>query len=117
MQVGAALADPVRAEIVELLATGDRTAGEIADRFPISRPAVSRHLRILRETGLASVREDAQRRIYSLNPTPLKELELWVARNRRAIEERLDALGRHLDEMERREGAAKSTPRKDRTRR
>ena len=106
MQVCAALADEVRVQIVELLAAGDRTAGEIADRFPISRPAVSRHLRVLRETGLASVRNDAQRRIYRLNAAPLDELEAWVARNRRAMEERLDALGRHLDEMERQEKRA-----------
>lgn len=115
MQVCAALADSVRVEIVELLATGDRTAGEIAERFPISRPAVSRHLRVLRETGLASVRGDAQRRIYSLNPAPLDELEMWMARNRRAMEDRLDALARHLDEMERHEKAAKRAARKDRT--
>ena len=103
MQICAALADPIRTEIVELLASGDRTVNEIADRFPISRPAVSRHLRVLRESGLASVREDAQRRIYSLNVAPLDELELWIARNRRAVEERLDALGRYLDEMEQKE--------------
>ena len=115
MQVCAALADPVRVEIVELLASGDRTAGEIADRFPISRPAVSRHLRILREVGLAAVREDAQRRIYSLNPAPLDELQLWMARNRSAMEERLDALGRHLDDMERQERATPSAARKDKT--
>src|SRR5688500_1177868 len=99
MQVCAALADPIRVEIVELLASGDRTAGEIADRFPVSRPAVSRHLRVLRETGLVTAREEAQRRIYSLNPGPLDELEAWTMRNRKAMEERLDALGRHLDEM------------------
>ena len=113
MQTCAALADPVRAEIVELLASGDRTVNDIAERFPISRPAISRHLRVLRETGLASVREDAQRRIYSLNVAPLEELDLWIARNRRAVEERLDALGHYLDEMERTENKARRAKRKD----
>ena len=104
----------MRAEIVELLAAGDRTVNDIADRFPISRPAISRHLRVLRETGLASVREDATRRIYSLNVAPLDELELWIARNRRAVEERLDALGDYLDEMERNEKKAGRRQRKER---
>ena len=111
MLVCAALADEVRVQIVELLATGDRTAGEIADRFPISRPAVSRHLRVLRESGLAEVRGEAQRRIYRLNPAPLDELEQWVTRNRQVMEARLDALGRHLDDMARQE---KRAARKDR---
>ena len=101
MQVCAALADPIRAEIVELLATGDRTAGEIAARFDVSRPAVSRHLRVLRETGLATVRNEAQRRVYRLNPAPLLDLDDWMRRQRRHWEARLDALGRHLDRMER----------------
>ena len=113
MQVCAALADPVRVEIVELLATGDRAVNDIADRFPISRPAISRHLRVLRETGLASAREDAQRRIYSLNVAALDELDLWIARNRRAAAERLDALGDYLDEMEAKEKATGRRKRKE----
>jgi DNA-binding transcriptional ArsR family regulator len=99
MQVCAALADPIRVEIVELLAERDMSAGEIADRFPVSRPAVSRHLRVLRESDLVTVREEAQRRVYSLNPSPLDDLGEWMERNRRLWERRLDRLGQHLDRM------------------
>ena len=99
MQVCAALADPIRVEIVELLAERDMAAGEIAERFDVSRPAVSRHLRVLRESDLVTVRGDAQRRVYSLNPGPLDELGDWMERNRRLWERRLDDLGRHLDRM------------------
>jgi DNA-binding transcriptional ArsR family regulator len=99
MKVCEALADDIRAQIVTLLAKGDLTAGQIADQFSVSRPAVSRHLRVLREAGLVSVTFDAQRRVYRLNLAPLLELEEWVARQRRLCESRLDALGRHLDLM------------------
>jgi DNA-binding transcriptional ArsR family regulator len=91
-----ALADPVRREIVELLAERDMSAGEIASHFEISAPAISRHLRVLRTAGLASVRVDAQRRIYRLNPAPLAELSAWARLQHRMAEARLDALGEHL---------------------
>lgn len=103
MQVFEVLADPVRQQIVELLAGGERTAGEIAERFSISRPAISRHLRVLRESGLARVRVDAQRRVYHLDPAPLREAGAWIERQRQRWEARLDALGAHLDEMAREE--------------
>lgn len=93
-----ALADPVRREIVALLAAGERSAGEIVARFDISQPAVSRHLKVLREAGLAEVRADAQRRIYALNPAPLIDLERWLAQQRTIWERRLDRLGVHLDD-------------------
>ena len=99
MQACEALADPIRREIVELLAHGEQTAGGIAARFEVSRPAVSRHLRVLREAGLATVREEATRRIYGLDPAPLAELERWIATQRTLWEGRLDGLGRHLDRM------------------
>ena len=92
MQALAALADPTRRRIVELLAEGERSAGEIASRFDVSRPAVSRHLRVLREHGLVRAREDAQRRLYSLEPQPLAELDEWLARYRSFWAQRLDAL-------------------------
>ena len=78
----AALADPVRREIVELLAAGERGAGEIAGRFPVSRPAVSRHLRILREAGLVTDEVRAQRRVYRLQRAPLALLDAWLDRFR-----------------------------------
>jgi DNA-binding transcriptional ArsR family regulator len=78
----AALADPVRREIVELLAAGEAGAGEIAERFPSTRPAVSRHLRVLREAGLVSSEVRAQRRVYRLERAPLAELDAWLERFR-----------------------------------
>jgi DNA-binding transcriptional ArsR family regulator len=87
-----ALADPTRRRIVELLADGELDAGAIADHFPTSRPGVSRHLRVLREGGLVRVRNDAQRRIYSLDPAPLAELDAWLARYRSFWTNRLGAL-------------------------
>ena len=87
-----ALADPTRRRIVELLADGERSAGEIAAQFTTSRPGVSRHLRVLREHGLVRAREEGQRRLYSLDPAPLAELDSWLARYRGFWTNRLDAL-------------------------
>lgn len=79
----AALADPTRQRIVEMLAAREHRAGEIARRFDMTPPAVSQHLRLLREAGLVSVRREAQRRIYALEPAALAELDAWLARFRR----------------------------------
>jgi DNA-binding transcriptional ArsR family regulator len=87
-----ALADPTRRRIVELLADGERSAGEIAAQFETSRPGISRHLRVLREHGLVRAREEAQRRLYSLDPAPLAELDEWLARYRGFWANRVDAL-------------------------
>jgi DNA-binding transcriptional ArsR family regulator len=91
-----ALADPTRRRIVELLAGGELTAGEIAGEFAVSRPAVSRHLRVLRDTGLVRYREEAQRRVYALEAAPLAALEAWLARYRPVWQNRLDALDTEL---------------------
>jgi DNA-binding transcriptional ArsR family regulator len=91
-----ALADPTRRRIVELLADGDREAGAIAAEFPVSRPAVSRHLRVLREAGLVRARGEAQRRVYSLVPGPLAEVDEWLSRYRAFWTNRLDALDTQL---------------------
>ena len=93
----AALSDPTRRQIVELLGTGERTAGAIGELFPISAPAVSQHLKALREAGLVRVRADGTRRIYSLDPTGLAEMEDWFARIRSFWSDRLDALERELN--------------------
>jgi DNA-binding transcriptional ArsR family regulator len=77
-----ALADPVRRAIVERLADGEVGAGEIAAAFPISRPAISRHLRVLREAGLVTSRVAGQQRIYALDRRPLAELDAWLERFR-----------------------------------
>jgi DNA-binding transcriptional ArsR family regulator len=91
-----ALADPTRRTIVELLAVGERSAGEIAAQFETSRPGVSRHLRVLREQGLVRAREEGRLRLYSLDPAPLEELDEWLARYRSFWTNRLDALGVEL---------------------
>jgi DNA-binding transcriptional ArsR family regulator len=96
MEVFEALADPTRRRIVELLSEEERSAGELATHFMVSRPAVSKHLRVLREAGVVNVRMDAQRRIYRLDPKALGEAEDWLARRRRFWEERLDALEAHV---------------------
>lgn len=88
----AALADPVRRELVELLAHGEVAAGELAGRFPVSRPAISRHLRVLRTAGLVTVREEGRRRLYALDPRPLRELDDWLEPYRDLWASRLDAL-------------------------
>jgi DNA-binding transcriptional ArsR family regulator len=87
-----ALADGIRRRIVELLAERERTAGELAAAFQISRPGVSRHLRVLREAGLVRAEPDAQRRIYRLDPQPLTELDSWLHETRAFWTQRLDAL-------------------------
>jgi DNA-binding transcriptional ArsR family regulator len=78
--------------MLEALTVGPATAGELAALLPIARPGVSRHLRVLREAGLVDVREDAQRRVYSLRPEPLAEVDDWLSRYRALWENRLDAL-------------------------
>jgi DNA-binding transcriptional ArsR family regulator len=91
-----ALADPTRRRIVELLADGERSAGALASEFAVSRPAVSRHLRVLRQTGLVQAREEGTSRLYSLDPAPLQELDAWLARYRAFWTQRLDALDTQL---------------------
>src|SRR5215211_6519978 len=92
MDALAALADPTRRELVELLAHGEVAAGELADRFPVSRPAVSRHLRVLREAGLVTARAEGKRRLYALDPRPLREIDDWLEPYRDLWARRLDAL-------------------------
>jgi DNA-binding transcriptional ArsR family regulator len=99
MQIFAALADPTRTKIVEALARRDLSAGEIAARFPVSRPAISRHLRVLRNARVVRSRGDAQRRVYSLNPAALDDVERWLARCREMWNRRLDRLDEYLKEM------------------
>jgi DNA-binding transcriptional ArsR family regulator len=92
------LADPTRRRIVELLAGGALCAGEIASRFDVSAPAVSQHLKALRNANLVQVRRDAQRRIYELNPEGVGELAEWIDRLRRFWSTRLDALESALED-------------------
>jgi DNA-binding transcriptional ArsR family regulator len=87
-----ALADESRRTMLDTLTRGPATAGELASLLPIARPGVSRHLRVLREAGLVEVRQEAQRRVYSLRPEPLAEVDEWLARYRALWERRLEAL-------------------------
>lgn len=92
MDLMTAIADPVRRTILETLDRGPLSAGEIAGRFEISRPAISRHLRILRQAGLVTVEVDGRRRIYRFDPRPLADLDAWLAQYRDLWSSRLDAL-------------------------
>lgn len=100
MDIFVAVAEPTRRAILDLLAEGDRPAGELVAAFPaLTQPAVSRHLRVLLEVGLVEVRPEAQRRIYALRPERLAELDAWLRRYRRYWAGRLDALEQHLDDL------------------
>jgi len=100
------LGDPVRRRILELLAEGEHTSGEvvavIAAEFGISQPAVSMHLRVLRESGFASTRAEGARRIYALETGPLAEVDAWLSPFRAFWEQRLDALGTEVARGKRR---------------
>jgi DNA-binding transcriptional ArsR family regulator len=93
-----ALADPTRRRMIEVLRGGERAAGDIERATGIDQPTTSKHLRALRLAGLVRVRKAAQRRLYSLDPAPLADLDAWLAPYRVFWIDRLDALERHLDE-------------------
>ena len=94
------LAEPRRREILDLLRGGERLVGDLVDHLTLTQPAVSKHLRVLREAGLVDVRHDAQRRWYRLRPEPLAELDAWLEPYRELWRDRLDALEQHLDRMD-----------------
>ena len=93
------LAEPNRRRILDLLRVEERPVGELVRELEVSQPAVSKHLRVLREAGLVTVRPEAQRRVYRVAPEPLKEMDEWLAPYRRLWAKRLDRLERHLDAM------------------
>jgi DNA-binding transcriptional ArsR family regulator len=99
--VFAAIADPTRREILDLLRQGEMSAGEVAERFPVSRPAVSRHLRVLRGAGLVKEKREAQWRRYSLNPAPLAQIDQWLSAYRVFWGARLHDLKRYVEGKER----------------
>lgn len=94
------LGDPVRRRVLELLADGELPAGAVGEviqeEFGISQPAVSQHLRVLRESGFATVRVDGARRLYAVDATPLEEVDIWLERFRQFWSQRLDALATEL---------------------
>jgi DNA-binding transcriptional ArsR family regulator len=93
-----ALAEPNRRRILDVLRAGEQPAGALVDALAISQPGVSKHLKLLREAGLVSVRADGQRRLYRLEARKLAEIDAWLAPYRRAWAGRLDALERHLED-------------------
>ena len=93
------LAEPSRRRILDLLRAEERSVGQLVDQLALSQPAVSKHLRVLREAGLVTVRVDAQRRCYRLRLDPLRELDDWLAPYRQLWSDSLDALERHLDNL------------------
>ena len=94
------LADPTRRRLLEALSEREQSVGALVERLGMSQPAVSRHLRVLREAGLVSARKDAQKRIYRLNPERLRELDAWLEPFRKIWEARVDAMERTLSSME-----------------
>ena len=104
------IAEPNRRAILTLLLSSQRSVGEIERGLHMPQPAVSKHLRVLREAGFVESTVDAQRRLYRLNPVPLKEVDAWLAPFRQFWSAHLDALERHLDRMDR------SSPRKKKKR-
>jgi DNA-binding transcriptional ArsR family regulator len=100
MNVVAALSDPTRQRIVEMLSRGPLSSGEIAGRFKVSAPAISQHLKTLRSAKLVRVRAAAQRRIYELDPDGITEISEWLERIKRFWSTRLDALEMQLKEEE-----------------
>lgn len=93
------LAEPHRRHILDLLLAEERPVGDLVSVLGISQPAVSKHLKVLRDAGLVDVRADAQRRLYRLRPEPLREIDRWLRPYRQAWRDRLDSLEHHLDEM------------------
>ncbi|MDH3620535.1 MAG: metalloregulator ArsR/SmtB family transcription factor [Gammaproteobacteria bacterium] len=100
MDTFTALADPTRRQIIESLAVGESSFGDLADKFEMSRPAVSQHLKVLRDAGIVTARADAQRRIYRLNDDSFEEIEAWLGKVRDFWSQRLDKLEQLLGESE-----------------
>lgn len=96
----AVLAEPTRRRILDLLRDEPRSVGDLVATLGLTQPGTSKHLKVLRDAGLVTVRRDAQRRWYELRPEPLAEIDAWLAPYRRLWSDRLDALERHLDRMD-----------------
>jgi DNA-binding transcriptional ArsR family regulator len=96
----AVLSEPSRRAILSLLATAERSVGDLEEQLQLSQPSVSKHLRVLREAGFVESRIDAQRRFYRIRPEPLREVDCWLAQFRRFWSVHVDALERHLDRID-----------------
>src|SRR5580692_3364431 len=104
-----AIVEPTRRRILEAVRTGERSVGELVDKLGMNQPGVSRHLKVLRDAGLVTVRSDAQRRLYRLRSEPLRDLDEWLEPYRAEWSARLDALGRHLERTSARTDTAPAT--------
>ena len=109
MEAFEVIAEPNRRAILSLLINSQQSVGDIERRLRMSQPAVSKHLRVLRDAGFVESTVDAQRRLYRLRPQPLQEVDMWLAQFRRFWSARVDALERHLDRMD------QSLPRQSKT--
>jgi DNA-binding transcriptional ArsR family regulator len=98
MTAYAALAEPHRRRILDLLRAGERSVGDLVERLDLSQPGVSKHLKVLRGAGLVDVRPDGKRRLYALRAQPLAEVDAWIEPYRAFWSDHLDALERHLEE-------------------
>ena len=98
MSAYAALAEPHRRHILDVLRDGEQSVGDLVGELGLTQPGVSKHLRVLREAGLVAVRADGRRRLYGLRPEPLAEVDAWLEPYRAFWGRRLDALERHLEE-------------------
>jgi DNA-binding transcriptional ArsR family regulator len=106
------IAEPNRRAILSLLGSSEQSVGEIERQLRMSQPAVSKHLRVLRDAGFVEATVDAQRRLYRLRPEPLQEVDAWLAQFRRFWNAHVDALERHLDRMEQDERTKKKSRKK-----
>jgi DNA-binding transcriptional ArsR family regulator len=95
--IWSALADPHRRAVLDVLRERACAVSELVEELSFTQPTTSKHLKVLRDVGLVQVRKEAQRRIYTIDPGPIAELDAWLAPYRRLWNDRLDALGRHLD--------------------
>lgn len=93
------IAEPSRRAILSLLASAERSVGDLEAELQLPQPSISKHLRVLREAGFVEARVDAQRRLYSIKPEPLMEIDAWLAPFRRYWSSHVDALERHLDRV------------------
>jgi DNA-binding transcriptional ArsR family regulator len=109
------IAEPNRRAILSLLVSSQQSVGEIERHLGMPQPAVSKHLRVLREAGFVESKVDAQRRLYRLKPEPFQELDDWLTQFRRFWSEHVDALERHLDRMEQLTSAEEKTRRRRRS--
>jgi DNA-binding transcriptional ArsR family regulator len=108
----AIIAEPNRRAILSLLASAERSVGDIEEELQLPQPSVSKHLRVLREAGFVESRVDTQRRLYRIKPEPLREVDAWLAQFRRFWSAHVDALERHLDRMDQLTPAKRKTRRK-----